>query len=279
VEAARQKSFHPMTKIMCAGFGYCYYCQLMESMFLKNIDIRDDSFVTDIVVQDYRTARVFRKYAIDFCCGGKLPLAKVCEIRGLNTASIKKELIDAMRTIQVPSSTSFNEWTIDFLVDYIINVHHAYLTINFPEITDVVERFSESHKSKFPFLAELVPTLHELRDTLLPLMEHEEKIIFPYIRQIAHAYENHEPYAALLVRTLRKPVENMVKPDVVRKYLHILRDLTNNYKPVSNACISHKVAFSMLNELDNDLVQHIHLESNILLPKAIAMEKEMLSIK
>ena len=248
-------------------------------MLFKNNDIRDDSFVTDIVIQDYRTARVFRKYAIDFCCGGKLPLGKVCEIRDLNIASIKKELTDAMHTIQVPNSTNFKEWTIDFLVDYITNVHHAYLTTNFPEIIDLVERFSESHKSKYPFLAELMASLYGLRDVLLPQLEHEEKIIFPYIKQIAHAYESHEPYAALLVRTLRKPVENMIKHDLVRKYLHGLRDLTNNYTPVSNACISHRVAFSMLNELDNDLIQHIHLESNILLPKAIAMEKEMLSIK
>jgi regulator of cell morphogenesis and NO signaling len=248
-------------------------------MLFKNNDIRDDSFVTDIVIQDYRTASVFRKYAIDFCCGGKLPLGKVCEIRDLNIAFIKKELTDAMRTIQVPNSTNFKHWAVDFLVDYITNVHHAYLKTNLPEIIDIVERFSESHKSKYPFLAELMASLYELRDVLLPQLEHEEKIIFPYIKQIAHAYESHEPYAALLVRTLRKPVENMIKHDLVKKYLHGLRDLTNNYTPASNACISHKVAFSMLNELDNDLVQHIHLESNILLPKAIAMEKEMLSIK
>lgn len=248
-------------------------------MVLKNNDIRDDSFVTDIVVQDYRTARVFRKYNIDFCCGGKLPLGKVCEIRGLNVESVKTELNDVMRTVHVPNSTNFNEWTIDFLVDYIINVHHAYLTNHFPEIVDLVERFTEGHKSKYPFLAELVTSLYGLRDTLLPQLDHEEKIIFPYIKQIAHAYESHEPYAALLVRTLRKPVENTMKHDQVRKYLHRLRELTNNYEPAPNACISHKVAFSMLKELDTDLVQHIHLESNILLPKAIAMEKEMLSIK
>lgn len=250
-------------------------------MFLKSIDIRNDSFVTDIVIQDYRTSSVFRKYGIDYCCGGKLPLQMVCEMRGLDTELIKKELSDAIRTIQVSNSTNFNNWSVDFLVEYIINVHHSYLINNFPDIVDTLERFVEGHRSKYPYLCELMDSLLELRDDLLPHLDQEEKIIFPYIRQIAHAYDNHEPYAALLVRTLRKPVENMMnhEHDQIGKYLHRLRSLTTNYTPASNACISHKVSFSKLKELDNDLVQHIHLESNILFPKAIAMEKEMLALK
>lgn len=250
-------------------------------MFLKTIDIRDDSFITDIVIQDYRTSSVFRKYGIDYCCGGKLPLQMVCEIRGLDTESVKKELNDAMRVIQVSNSINFDNWSVDFLVDYIINVHHSYLITNFADIVDTLERFVEAHKSKYSYLCELLESLYELRDNLLPHLEQEEKIFFPYIKQIAHAYEKHEPYAALLVRTLRKPVENMMnnEHENIGKYLHRFRDLTNNYTPVPNACISHKVAFSKLKELDNDLVQHIHLESNILFPKAIAMEKEMLALK
>ena len=248
-------------------------------MFLNNCDIRNDSFVTDIVIQDYRTSFVFRKYGIDYCCGGKLPLQMVCETRGLDTELIKKELKETLRTIQVSSSTNFNNWSVDFLVDYIINVHHLYLTTNFPEIIDILERFEQSHKSKYPYLPELLRTLHGLRDNLLPHLEHEQKIIFPYIKQIAHAYESHEPYAALLIRTLRKPFENITSHKSIRKHLHILRALTNDYQPVPNACISHKVAFLKLKELDNDLVQYIHLECNILRPRSIAMENEMLALK
>lgn len=250
-------------------------------MFLNTIDIRDDSFVTDIVTQDYRTSGVFRKYGIDYCCGGKLPLQMVCETRGLDTELIKKELKETLRTIQVSSSTNFNNWSIDFLVDYIIHVHHAYLINNFPDIVDTVERFVEGHKLKYAYLTELRESLLKLRDDVLPHLEKEEKIIFPYIKQIAHAYERHEPYAALLVRTLRKPVENMMDHvyEQIAKSLHQARHLTNNYIPATNACISHKVAFFKLRELDNDLVQHIHLERNILFPRAIAMEKEMLALK
>jgi regulator of cell morphogenesis and NO signaling len=103
-------------------------------------------------------------------------------------------------------------------------------------------------------------------------------VIFPYIKQISHAYQSSEPYAALLVRTLRKPVEEMMhrEHEQVMDYLRLSREITSNYVPPADACVTHRVCFSQLQELDNDLVQHVHLETDILFPKALAMEKELL---
>jgi len=250
-------------------------------MFLKINDIRDDSYVTDIVTQDYRASDVFRKYGIDFCCGGRLPLQIACEIRGLDVELIKKELYNSLRNIHVSNSINFKDWSVDFLVDYIVNVHHSYLITNLPEILNTLGHFVGGHKTQYPWLGELLESLYQLREEILPHIEEEEKVIFPYVKQIAHAYESREPYAALLVRTLRKPVEKMMnnEHEHIGKYLHRFRELTNNYVPPAAACISHKVAFEKLKELDNDLVQHIHLENNILFPKAITMEKELLQDK
>ncbi len=247
-------------------------------MFWKPNKIKDDSYVTDIVAEDYRTSYVFRKYNIDYCCGGKLPLSAACELRDLDTEKIKKELNDSMRIIQLSSSTNFSNWNIEFLIDYIINVHHSFITNNLPEISDTVERFAKGHISKYPYLKELTSSLSALGEELLPHIEEENQIIFPYIKQILHAYESREPYAGLLVRTLRKPIENMMnhEHEYLRKYINNIRTLTNNYTAPVNSCITHKVAFSKLKELDLDLVQHIHLENNILFPKAIAMERELL---
>jgi regulator of cell morphogenesis and NO signaling len=246
-------------------------------MFWKpNID--NESYVKDIVAEDYRTSYVFQKYNIDYCCGGKLPLRAICELRGLKTEDIKKELHDSMRVIQLCSSINFSKWSIDFLIDYIINVHHSYIIDSFPKICDTVKRFTDGHVSKYPHLKELLKCVYALRNELLPHIEEENQIIFPYIKQIVHAYESREPYAGLLVRTLRKPVENMMRHEheYVRKYIHNIRELTNNYTPPASSCITHKVAFSKLKELDADLIQHIHLENNILFPKAIEMEKQLL---
>ena len=242
-------------------------------------NIKDDSYITDIVAADYRASYVFQKHNIDYCCGGKRPLRAVCELRGLDTEEIKRELHDSMRVIQLSSSINFSSWNIDFLIDYITNVHHAYLTVNFPEICETVERFTKGHAEKYPRLKELPGTLSALRDEILPHIEEENQIIFPYIKQIVHAYESREPYAALLVRTLRKPVENLMhhEHEYIRKYLHKIRELTDNYTPPSPCCVTHKVAFLKLRELDGDLVQHIHLENNILFPKSIRMETELLA--
>ncbi len=247
-------------------------------MFLIPISIDKNSFVSDIVRQDYRTASVFNKYDIDFCCGGKWPLGIVCEMRGLDFAVVKNELENSLRTIQLSNSTRFADWNIDFLTEYIVNIHHQYLKEALPQIKEHLNQFVEDHKSKYPELPDVLKYFNSLYKDILPHLQQEEEIIFPYIRQIAHAYESKESYASLLVRTLRKPVEDVMnhEHETIIKVLLIIRELTNNYTPPENACTSHQVAFSLLRELDYDLVQHVFLENEILFPRAISMEKELM---
>ena len=88
----------------------------------KRID--GDLSVSDIVNADYRTADVFRKYGIEFCCGGKWPLRTICEMRNLQIDNVREELEESTRTICLPNSLKFEDWDIDFLTDYIVNVHH-----------------------------------------------------------------------------------------------------------------------------------------------------------
>ncbi len=111
-----------------------------------------------------------------------------------------------------------------------------------------------------------------------PHMRQEEEIFFPYIKQIYHAHRNRDSIAKLLIRTLRKPLEEVMlkEHENTGSNLHRMRSITNYYTPPLNACLTHKVTFLKLKELDDDLVQHIHLESNILFPKAIEMEQELL---
>lgn len=247
-------------------------------MFLRTIDIKDDSLVTDIVLGDYRTSAVFRKYGIEYCCGGKVPLQFACEMRGLNKNDVKKELNESTRYIPFTNGFDYSKWDMDFLIDYVRNIHHVYLNRNLPEINDVLEKFVEGHKKKFPWITDLHTGFKNLQMMLLPHLEEEEQVIFPYIRQIAHAHESREPYAALLVKTLRKPIDRMMaqEHEHVERYIETCRTLTNNYTLPENACVAHKVCFLKLRELDNDLTQHSYLENYVIFPRAIAMEKELL---
>lgn len=250
-------------------------------MFLRPFIITEDLFINDIVRRDYRTAKVFRRHEIDFCCGGKWAIGTICESKGLNFSDIKNELDQSVKTIQLSNSLRFDDWSIDFLIDYIINIHHRYLHDELPGIKDQLDRFTESHADKFPYMKDVRDHFTYLYEELQPHMLQEEEILFPYIRQIAHAHRSREAYAGLLVRTLRKPVKNVMEHEhnMVSTVLQQIRKLTRYYQPPDASCISHRVTYSLLKELDNDLVQHLFLENEILFPKAINMEKELLPVK
>jgi regulator of cell morphogenesis and NO signaling len=250
-------------------------------MLPNAVMISDDSFITDIVTRDYSTSNVFIKYGIDYCCNGKYTLRTACESRGLSLETVKKELNDAVHSVNSHNSLDFNDWPIDFLIDYIEYVHHHYLRANLAGIEELLKKFVNSQGLRYNSFTELLDYFTGLRKDLLPHLEQEEKVIFPYIKQIAHAYQRKEPYASLLVRTLRKPVENMMhhEDEKLSQYLHRFRKLTNNYSTPINASVSQRACFAKLKELDSDLTQHIHLENNILFPKAMAMEMQLLEKK
>lgn len=247
-------------------------------MFLRTYSIPGDALVTDIVKKDYRSADVFRKYGIDYCCGGKWPLNIACEMRGLDVDNVVADLQKTMRDIAVSPNLDFENWEIDFLTDYIVQVHHRFMEKFLPDLKEHLEKFVEGHVEKFPYLEKVQNLFHQLYKEVLPHMKHEEEIIFPYIRQIAHAYKNRESYAGLLVRTLRKPIELVMdsEHETFGKSLITMRELTGQYTPPSHACINHVVVLKKLEQLDDDITQHIYLENDILFPRAIAMEKELL---
>lgn len=249
-------------------------------MFLRSFEINRKSLVADIVLEDYRTADVFRRHGIGYCCGGKWPMDIACEMRGIDAEKLQAELEAATRTLQISTRLDFTNWDIEFLVDYIINIHHRYLATTVKETEEVLHEFTEEHIKKFPYLEELENKFSLLVKQLIPAVQQEEEVIFPYIRQLAHAHKHKEPYAALFIRTLRKPVEAaMFKGhEVIVNIILSVRKLTNAYTSPENACISHKVVLSKLRELDNDLMQHLYLEQSVLFPRAIAIEKELLTI-
>ena len=247
-------------------------------MFRNVLKIGPSSFITDIVTHDYRTADVFRKYDIDFCCGGKWPLETICQNKNLDTSSVLKELQNVLLQTSSNAAIDFDHWDIDFLSDYILNVHHRYLHKALPELQAQTTKFLDGHRKKFPELEEIEVIIRKFLREIPPHMKQEEEIFFPYIKQVFHAHKHRESYARLLIRTLRKPLEEVMlkEHETTGMSLQRLRNITNNYSAPSTACLSHKVTFSKMKELDRDLVQHIHLESNILFPKAIAMEQELL---
>ena len=247
-------------------------------MLLHKIAIERNSFVNDLVRKHHHTADVFRKHGIEYCCGGKWPLETVCMTKGIAFDQLKKELEDACRVTQLPPMVAFDSWNIDFLTSYIINIHHEYLKKTLADTAEIIKHFADGHEKKYPYMQEVFVLFQQLQKEILPHIKYEEETIFPYICQIAHAYENKDTYAKLLVKTLRKPLDAIMKheDDLLMALVLKIRLLTNGYTVPENACVSHTLALSRLKELDNDLIQHIYLEKEILFPRALAIESELL---
>jgi regulator of cell morphogenesis and NO signaling len=235
--------------------------------------------VSEIVRSDYRTAEVFKQYGINYCCGGQVSLAEACMIKGIDYKTVEERLCNATRNIYVNNALQFYNWKTDFLIDYIINVHHAYLEATIPALKSVMLSFIDGHKKKFPELDKILIAFTGLTSILLLQNKHEEEVTFPYIKQLDNTHRRKEVYGNLFVRTLRKPLGNFEKENnTIRKLLEELQLVANGYQFPSNACTNHQVIYHRLKEFHGDLVQHKHLENNILYPKAIALEKDLLEV-
>lgn len=236
-----------------------------------------DNSISDLVQTDYRAAQVFKKYGINFCCGGNISLQAACKLRDLDYVIILNELEEATREIRLPNILRFDQWKINFLVDYIVNVHHAYLYQAVTSLELHLASFLEGHKKKYPGLLITQEILLELSDILLVHNHYEEEIIFPYIKQIDIAYGTKAPYGNLIVKTLRKSISATQEEHIVIiGLLDKLKLSANNYVFPDKACTNHQVLYHKLKEFHNDLIQHKHLENNILFPRAIDIELELL---
>jgi regulator of cell morphogenesis and NO signaling len=245
---------------------------------LEKYDMPESKTVSAFVRDDYRNAEIFHRYGIDFCCGANRPLAEVCREKSLEVSEILGELDSIASGTIHAKAVDFGSWELGFLTRYIINVHHRYIQKALPVAIKFLEKFTRGHEKKYPYLPELVSIAKKLQMELDIHQQEEEAVIFPYILQIEHAAKNRESYAPLLVRTLKKPVENLMHSEhqALNFHLNTMRRLTNDYSFPENTCVTHKLAFQKLQEVDRDLTQHIFLETKILFPKAIQIEKQLL---
>ena len=234
--------------------------------------------VSEIVMNDYRTAEVFKKYGINYCCAGDMPLQQACNAQDINMDLLEKDLEKASHVINLPPTIRFDEWSVEFMVDYILNIHHSYIKQTVPELNRTLRSFVSTHKDKYPYIFFVEEAFNDLGTELIEHLEHEEESIFPYLKLVSTTHKRREIYGSLFVRTLSKPLSLIIESEHKRIaiLLQQLRKTTNNYTFAGDVCPIHQVLYNKLKEFDADVTQHKGLEDNILFPKAIAMEKELL---
>ncbi len=239
----------------------------------KNISTHKIETIGDIAAKDLRKAEVFKKYGLDFCCGGKKTLEDSCKEKGLDVLQVKAELEDTVKINTLIHQHNYNSWNLTFLIDYIVNVHHAYVKNNIPIIEDLCAKVTEHHGKQHPELLQINALVELLFSEIKTHLNKEEKILFPYIKQLELSNLSgsnvHLGFCSVL-----QPISFMEKDhEVVGKLGAEIKELSKDYTLPADACNSYYLLYKKLEEFENDLHLHIHLENNILFPKAIELEK------
>lgn len=228
--------------------------------------------IGEIVALDYRTAEVFKNYGLDFCCGGGKTLNKACERKGINEKAVLNDL--ATVTVDRPAD-NYKDWSLDFLIDYIVQNHHHFVRRKLPEIKEYAKKVAKVHGKTYPELKQMLTLFVILKDELLIHLEKEEELLFPYIKDLTKLQEEGKSLKDALISKRAEESIRMMKEEheEAGEILDKMAKLSNDFTPPKDDCTTFRVYFQNLKAFRDDLHKHIHLENNILFPQVLEIEK------
>lgn len=233
-----------------------------------------DETVADLARQFPNAVPVFKKLHIDFCCNGNRPFTEVCEEAGLIPEEVKLQVIQS--TEKTPLHFRAEDWSPAFLADYIVQNHHTYVKDTIPQLEALLEKVESVHGNEHPEIHSIHTCFVSLAVELLRHMQKEEQILFPAIKQLVKNKQTGESVGSFPFQTIRNPIAVMENEHTgAGEDMESIRRLTNNFTPPTDVCQSYRLLYKQLEEFEDDLHQHVHLENNLLFPKAIELEKGM----
>lgn len=224
--------------------------------------------IGEIVAADFRTAAVFEKHGIDFCCGGTVPLATVCTKYGLDLAAIAEEL-EAVKNDPADRSQNYSSWALPFLADYIVNTHHAYLKENDEQIAAYARKIADVHGAHHPEVIRIAAIFDKITADMTAHLKEEEEVFFPALKRVDAARISGNTPDAGDRETIRLTLLTLYREhEEIGDAVHTIRDLSKGYAIPDDVCNTFTVTYRKLKEFEDDLHKHVHLENNILFPKA-----------
>lgn len=227
--------------------------------------ISSTTLIGDIVANDFRTASVFKNNNIDFCCGGKKTLAEACLEKRADQEKVKLEL-QALVTSLSNVGPDFKSWKPDFLCDYIINTHHQYVLKTLPELVHYTQKIADVHGSHHSELILVAALFAKINDELLLHLKNEEEVLFPAIKQVM-ANNCQESKNTIISQIQRMTQEH----EFAGGAMDTINTLTNHYTLPEDSCATYRVTFKLLEQFEDNLHIHVHLENNILYPSALKL--------
>jgi regulator of cell morphogenesis and NO signaling len=230
--------------------------------------------IGSFVAQDYRTAAVFSKYKIDFCCKGNRTVNEVCEKQNIDSETLLQSINEAVQS-ENNGSIDFNSWPLDLLADYIEKTHHRYVEDKTLILIPFLDKLCKVHGENHPELFKINELFTGCAGELSQHMKKEELMLFPFIKRMVKIKESNGVLSQPSFGTVSNPIAMMMQEHETEgdRFSEIAR-LTHNYTAPDDGCTTYKVTFAMLKEFEEDLHKHIHLENNILFPKAMTLEQE-----
>ena len=231
----------------------------MEQLQLKDVS------VGEIVADDFRTSAVFKKAGIDFCCGGKQTLSEACREKEIS----EEELVNEISKIkEVPGNEfmNFKNWDPVFLSDYIVNTHHKFVLKNLPDLVFYTQKISNVHGENHPELKKAAYLFEQIDTELRQHMKNEEEVLFPAIKKVINS-DSDEAKATIISEITRMLKEH----DFAGGAMDEINRITQGYLLPEDACNTYRVTFKLLEQFEDDLHAHVHLENNILFPKALEL--------
>ncbi len=232
--------------------------------------------VRSIVIQDFRTASVFEKYGIDFCCHGNVPLSTACEEQGVPLQRVESEiaLLESMAQAQ---KGKFDVMDIDELVAHIIERHHAYVRRVTPALLAHTKKIASVHEKNHPELLGVANDFQKIATDLASHMMKEERVLFPYLAMLGMAARSEAPFVRAPFGSAANPIRMMeTEHESAGDLAAAIRNATREYQPPADACTTYRVSLQELQEFERDLHTHVHLENNILFPRALELEQRFL---
>lgn len=221
--------------------------------------------IGEIVANDFRAASLFKEAGIDFCCGGNKSLSDACKEKGVDESHLIQQL-ETLAQTPVHAAMNYKEWDLGFLSDYIMNTHHKFVLKNLPEMVFYTQKIANVHGDHHPELIEVASLFTKINEELLQHLKNEEEVLFPAIKE-AEKKASPSVKSTIISEIKRMQGEHEFAGGAMDK----INVLTNNYFIPEDACNTYRVSLKLLEQFEDDLHIHVHLENNILFPKALKL--------
>ena len=225
----------------------------------------EEMTVGQIVTADFRAAAIFRNAGIDFCCGGDKSLGLACREKNTSETDLLEELNELAKTEPTPG-VNYNEWDLGFLADYIVNTHHKFVMKTLPEMVIYTKKIHTAHGMNHPELTEIAILSQKVNEELLQHLKKEEEVLFPAIKEVLKN-DSMAAKGVILSEIYRMKSEHEFAGEAMDR----INELAGGYIVPEDGCVTYKLTYDLLKRFEDDLHVHVHLENNILYPKALRL--------